>query len=159
MHGIRKIVNRTNNLNNNNNNNNTIYVNQYIEPGKLADIFSYKYYYMVSNFGWNTIYPLFDKNCTNNCKNFTDTHNCKQNLNVNEFVDVFKNAGIKRANFDDLSLNWVIVSNNRIVINVFGDMQFVAVNEQLSEPNKFAESFVLENNNGNILCIHHTLDF
>lgn len=123
---------------------------------KTANQFYNEYYRNVSNVGWNTVMHLFDPNCIVICKD-------KVIGTEYDMLNQFTRGHVRRANYDTINYKWAILTNEMIMVNVFGQIQFVSFNGVHSEVLTFAETFVLKltenTTNGEIKCVHHILDF
>lgn len=129
-----------------------------IDPAATANQFFFEYYRTVSNVGWNSVMHLFDQNCIVIVKN-------KQIGNSYKMLNFFSTEYIKRANYDNIRFKWVILSKDKLLINVFGQIQFVTFNGAVSRIMPFTETFVLTSQgnrtNGarDIKCTHQIIDF
>ena len=95
---------------------------------------------------------MFDKNCVVMFKD-------KNVGNSYDFLNVLSTESIKRANYNSIRSKWMTLTNNSVLINVFGNIQYVEFSGNMSTIITFTETFVLTGNNGNITCTHHMLDF
>ena len=148
MNGIQSTVQQNCCYYNNCNNNQT----QIIDSSSIVNHFIGEYYRNTSNIGWNASMYLFDHHCIVICKN-------KHIGNFYDFLCILSTDYIKRANYDSLRSTWMGLSNNIILINMFGRIQFVGFNGALSTIIPFTETFVLSLNNKNISCTYHMIDF
>lgn len=126
--------------------------NPNIDPSLVVDHFLVEYYRNTSNIGWNATMYLFDQHCTVMCKD-------KNVGNAYDFLNVLSTEYVKRANYESLRSKWIRLSNNIVLINVFGLIQFVGFNGNMTNILPFTETFVLTANNGNVTCTHHLMDF
>lgn len=108
-----------------------------IEPSTVASRFLSEYYQNVSHTGWNAVTYLFDSNCTVLCKD-------KHIGNYYDLLNGLSSEYAKRANYANLRSKWVVTSNDTIVVNVFGTIQFVTFSEHVHTPVTFTETFVLK---------------
>jgi hypothetical protein len=118
----------------------------------IVNHFLIEYYRNTSNIGWNAAMYLFDKNCVVMFKD-------KNVGNSYDFLNVLSTESIKRANYNSIRSKWMTLSNNSVLINVFGNIQYVEFSGNMSTIIPFTETFVLTGNNGNFTCTHHMLDF
>ena len=122
------------------------------DPMSIINNFIIEYYRNVSNVGWNSIMYLFDPNCTVICKD-------KKLGNAYDMLNAFSTEYIKRANYDSLRIKSVIIDNNNVLVNVFGNIQFVSFNGNKSKVFTFSESFILSSINGYVKCTQHIFDW
>lgn len=124
-----------------------------VNPESVANQFVSEYYRKVSNIGWNTVVHMFDQNCIVNIKN-------KNIGNSHNMLNFLSSEYIKRANYDNLRVKWFVIEKNKLLINVFGQIQFVTFGENVSKITTFTETFILTGkNNGDIKCTYHLIDF
>lgn len=124
-----------------------------INADLVANQFLFEYYRKVSNVGWNSVMYLFDQNCNVIVKN-------KKVGNAHQMLNYFSTEYIKGANYDKLKANWIVLSREKLLINVFGQFQLVAFNGQISKIVPFTETFVLTiQQDVNIKCTDHILEF
>lgn len=123
-----------------------------MDPGSVANQFFNEYYRNVSYCGWNAVTHLFDVN---------NIVICKDKILGNSYImlDIFSKMHIKRANYDNLNMKWIVLDNNTMVLNIFGQIQFVLFNEHYNDIIPFTESFILKIIDNNIKCSHHIFDF
>jgi hypothetical protein len=127
-------------------------INPTIEPATLADHFLREYYHGTSNSGWNAVQHLFDHDCVVMVKD-------KNVGNAHDLLNSFSSEYIKRANYDNLRTKWIVLSNDTLMINVFGHIQLVGFHGHVSYPMVFSETFIVQVSGNNAKCTHHTIDF
>lgn len=125
----------------------------HVDPENVVSQFVSEYYRKVSNVGWNIVMHLFDQNSVVIIKN----KNVGNSYNMLNFLS---SENVRRANYDGIRTKWVVIEKTKLLINVFGQIQFVAFNGNVSRITTFAETFVLTiDKNGNVKCTHNLLDF
>lgn len=126
---------------------------QIIDPNKTVEEFVTRYYKEISNNGWSQILYLFSNECVVLFKN----------KNVGNELRLFEELSkeyIKRVNITNMNVKWVQSSNNTIVINVFGTMQYISMFNTTSQFFYFTETFVLTLSEGPLVkCTSHMFDF
>lgn len=123
-----------------------------LDPSLIVNHFLIEYYRNASNIGWNATMYLFDQSCAVMCKD-------KHVGNAYDFLNLLSTEYVKRANYDSLRSKWIGLNNNSVLINVFGNIQFVGFSGSVTNIIPFTESFVLTANNNNVTCTHHMIDF
>lgn len=125
-----------------------------LNPGNVVDRFVAEYYRNVTSNGWNSSLYLFDHNCVVLCKD-------KHVGSAYDMLDAFSAEYVKKANYDQLRVKWLILNTTTLLINVFGRIQFVGSYGNVSSVTQFTETFVLNLNpsNGLIKCTHHLMDW
>ena len=132
------------------NNNNSI---QLANPEKIADNFIYEYYKKVSDTGWNTVIHLFNHKCEVLFKN-------KNIGNEHDLLNILSSELIKKAIYSELNFNWIVLSNDILMINVLGELQFISYINEYGHPIVFTETFILKHTEkNNIMCYYHILNF
>lgn len=121
-------------------------------PSIVANDFIKEYYKNTSIYGWNNVQHIFDHNCVVILGN--------QNIgNEHDLLNTLSYNYVKRANYDNLQLNWSVISPNIMLINVFGNLQFISFNDCVCDYMKFSESFILVlTSNNTVSCSHHILN-
>jgi hypothetical protein len=122
------------------------------DPATVSNAFITEYYKNISFIGWNSVQHIFDHKCIVMLQD--------RNIgNEYDLLNMLSSTHIKRANYDNLRPKWLVINNNSILISVFGSMQFVLFNDNVSNVFPFSESFVLTlNTNNTVCCTHHILD-
>lgn len=124
-----------------------------IDTNTTVSDFLNLYYGNITTNGWNSSLYLFKDSQSTMLK--TSYLN-----NEYELLTMFTNSYVRRCNIDRLSIKWVQIDNNTILINVFGLIQFVSFFNTYSYVYNFTESFVIKiNNEGKPYCHSHILDF
>lgn len=143
-------INCTNcaNCGNNSCQNNQLYTNLEF----IANSFIIEYYKNVSNTGWNAVMYLFDHQCT---VMFRD----KYIGNSYDLLNALSIEYIKRANYDILRTKWLLINQDTMLLQIFGNIQFVQFNGNSFCTVPFTETFVLKNDKTNIKCTHHIIDY
>ena len=127
-----------------------------IDPSQvelIANQFLEEYYQKVSNIGWNSVLHLYvpDAVITCNTNIYSGGH---------EFLNALSNEYIKRANYDGLGSTWSLVDESKMVITVFGEIQFVGFTGDCSGVGHFSDTFVLKAYpNETYGIIHHSFYF
>jgi hypothetical protein len=123
------------------------------KPDKVADNFIYEYYKKVSDKGWNVITHMFVHNCKVICRN-------KIIGNEHDLINTMSVENVKKARYSELNYNWIVLSKNKLMINVFGKFQFILYTGISGVPVVFSETFILKHaENNNIMCYYHILNF
>lgn len=114
----------------------------------LVNSFLEEYYYKTSIIGWNAVQHLYKPDSVINYNNNTyhGGYSLLNNLSYNY---------VKRANYKDLKTSWFMIDNSSIVINIFGDIQFVSFMNTLSNFNTFSECFIIKAFPGNICYVDY----
>lgn len=136
-------------------NTNTGRLNSTIDAVSVTKYFITEYYRNVSNMGWNTIQHLFAGNCNVMLKDRTIG-------NEYDLLNLLTTEFIKKANYGNIRIKCAIIDGTNLLINTFGQIQFVSLSGQLSNSIAFTETFVLtlvDNANNTISCTHHIFDF
>lgn len=125
-----------------------------LDPAAIADYFLMEYYKNTSNNGWNSIQHLFDHKCIVMYKD-------RYIGNENDLLNGLSSDHIRRANYYNINIKWLVINNFNILINVFGHIQFVSFSHDVSNIIPFSETFVITLNekNNSLFCTHHLLDF
>lgn len=134
---------------------NTIDTNGHIDSFAVTKYFITEYYRNVSSTGWNSVQHLFDFGCSVMLKD-------KNIGNEYELLNLLSLELIKKANYVNLRIKCTIVNNSNLLINVFGQIQFVSFNSKVSNTSAFTETFILsliDTTNNKISCTHHIFDF
>jgi len=108
-----------------------------IDPTKLIDNFITEYYNTVSNIGWNNIALLY----------FPDARIMVRDRiigNHHDFVALLTKKYINRANYGAMSAKWVVVSEDAIMLNVYGTIQVVNFLGVVFDVENFTETFILK---------------
>jgi hypothetical protein len=127
--------------------------NRTVNPDSVARQFLSEYYRKVSNIGWNVVTDLFERNCVVIVKN-------KNVGNSYDMLNALSSEYIKRANYDNIRSKWVLISRDKMLLSVFGNIQFVLFNGSVSKIMQFNETFVLTGYpDGSVKCTHHLMDF
>lgn len=147
----------------NNHKNNNLFQNvfthqtqiQIADPATISNSFLTEYYKHTSLIGWNFVQNLFDHKCVVMLQD--------KNLgNEYDLLNFLSSNYIKSANYDNLRPKWVVINNTTLLVSVFGNIQFVSFNGDISNVIPFSESFVLtlssNNNHNTVCCTHHILD-
>ena len=126
---------------------------QPVNPEKIVDNFIYEYYKKVSESGWNTTTHLFSHNCEVLYKN-------KIIGNEHDLVNILSTELIKKAIYSELNINWIVLSDDILMINIFGRLQFISYINEYGYPFVFTETFILKHaENNNIMCYYHIFNF
>jgi len=126
---------------------------QTVNTEKVVDNFIYEYYKKVSDTGWNTTTHLFSHKCEVLYKN-------KNIGNEHDLINILSSELIKRAIYSELKFNWIVLSNDILLINVFGSLQFISYIDEYGHPIVFTETFILKHKkDGNIMCYYHIFNF
>jgi hypothetical protein len=111
-----------------------------IDPSQteaLATHFLEEYYHKVSNIGWNAVMHLYVPDAVISC-----------NANIysggHEFLNALSGEYIRRANYDNIVSSWVLIDESKMVVTVFGEIQFVGFTGDCSGVGHFADTFVLK---------------
>lgn len=124
-----------------------------VDPATIATSFLTEYYKNTSLIGWNHVNHLFDHKCIVMLQD-------KHVGNEHDLLNILSSNYIKRADYSNLRMKWIILSNTTLLLNVFGNLQFIHFNDNMNSMMIFSESFVLTLNpcNGTALCTHHLFD-
>jgi len=128
--------------------------NNHIDPKIVVDSFMKEYYGGVTNSGWHCVQYMFDQNCMSVIRN--------NNVgNEYDLLNVITSKFIKRGNFNKIRNKWLMINPSTIVLDVLGELQFVAFNGTVSKIIQFSDTFVLHKNGktGFIKCTHHIFNF
>ena len=125
-----------------------------VDPGNAVLQFLNEYYKNTTLTGWNASLYLFDHNCMVVCKD-------KHIGNAHDMLNAFSSEYVKKANYDHVRCKWFVLNNTTLLINVFGQIQFVGFSGNVSSIVTFSETFILSLNtsNGVIKCTHHLFDW
>ena len=118
----------------------------------IAMHFLAEYYRCIFNIGWNATQYLFAQSCVVMCKD-------RLIGNAYDLLNALSMEYIKRANYDIIHTKWIPINKNRMIISVFGRIQFVSFSGVLGNIMYFSETFILSPFNGDIKCTHHIFDF
>lgn len=130
-------------------------MNTQIDSIAVTKYFITEYYRNVSNFGWNSIQNLFDSKCIVMLKD-------KNVGNEYELLNLLSLESVKRANYGNLRIKCTIINSTNLLINAFGQIQFVSFSGQISNMIPFTETFVLtliDTTNNTVSCTRHIFDF
>ena len=107
------------------------------QMNELANSLLEEYYQRVSNVGWNSVLFLYVPNAVISC-----------NTNVysggHEFLNALSNEYIRRANFGNLLATWSLIDESKMVVTVFGEIQFVGFTGDCSGVGHFTDTFILK---------------
>lgn len=124
-----------------------------IDPTILVDNFISEYYQTVSNIGWNNITSLYFPNAQIMVRD-------RIIGNHHDFVSLLTKNYIKRANYGGARIKWVVISDDTIVLNVYGTIQVVNFLGVVYDVENFTETFILKLSDGMKLKINvQMLDF
>lgn len=127
-------------------------IHNQIDPETAVSHFSNEYYLGVSSSGWNTVQHLFDHSCS---VIFRD----KVIGNEHNLLNLLSSDFIRGAKYPVIRSKWIVLDSNRILLNVFGTMQFINSYGFSLPTMPFTESFILVLNNNRISCTHHIFDY
>lgn len=123
-----------------------------VNPDGIAEQFVAEYYRGISNYGWSSIMHLFDPNSVSVVRD--------RNVgNMYNLLCTISTEHIQRANYDNIRSKWIVIDENNLLINVFGQIQFVDFYGTYTHIMPFTESFILTSNNNTIRCTKHIFDF
>jgi hypothetical protein len=123
-----------------------------LDSDYIAKEFISEYYKNVSKNGWNVIGYLFNSKCTTY---FRENHIG----NHHNLLACLSEEYIKRANYNIVSSKWKVISNDTILINIFGKIQFVSFIGIHGIPFTFSDTFILKiDDPKSISCHTHFFD-
>ena len=120
---------------------------------ELANNFLEEYYDKVGRIGWNAIQHIYipDSVITCNCHVYSGGH---------EFLNALSNEYIKRANFGGLGATWSQIDESKIMITVFGEIQFIGFTGDCSGIGNFSDTFIINAFSNDVCAVtHHNFNF
>lgn len=111
-----------------------------IDPNRteeLANHFLQEYYDKVNQIGWNAVLHLYAPDATICCN--TNIYN-----GGHEFLNALSNEYIKRANFGSLGSTWSLIDESKMVITVFGEIQFLSFMGDCTGVGNFSDTFIIK---------------
>lgn len=104
---------------------------------ELANYFLEEYYTKVGNVGWNAALHLYAENAVIGC-----------NSNVyhggHEFLNALSGNYIRRANFGNLQATWSQIDESKMLVSVFGEIQFMSFTGDFSGVGHFSDTFIIK---------------
>ena len=161
---IRNITNfkidiNTNSISNNQDFNNYIYnsksqkiiyfikANKYIANLNISDFGKYQVVNINTLIKRNIIWIDIDKFNNGDFKKYLISKNlvCDDLYfsNLYDFLNVLSNANIKRSLYDILTIKWIILNTNTILVHVIGRIQFQFYNNLFSDIYMLTDAFII----------------
>jgi uncharacterized membrane protein len=119
---------------------------------QLTNNFLQDYYSKTSEDGWNTVQHLYEPYSIIN-------YNSNKLHGGYELLNYLSYNYVKKANYKNLKTSWFIIDNLSIVINIFGNIQFVSFFNSLSKFHTFSECFIIKMISNKCHVSHHSFDY